>query len=64
MTGNIAQSEYGEKTGAKYGYFFEAWGHDITAQGNAAVAQPTALKAGQMGKNVKIEVNQESVKGA
>lgn len=63
MTGNIAQSEYGEKTGAKYGFFFEAWGHDITATGNAAIAQPTALKAGQMGKNVKIEVNQESVKG-
>lgn len=64
MTGNTAQSEYGDKTGAKYGYFFEAWGHDITAPGNAAIAQPTALEIGQMGKNVKIEVNQESVKGA
>lgn len=64
MTGNIAQSEYGEKTGAKYGYFFESWGHDIIARGNAAIAQPTALKAGSMGKNVIIEVNQETVKGA
>ena len=64
MAGNIAQSEYGDKTGAKYGFFFEAWGHDIMARGNAAVAQPTALKTGQMGKNVSIEVNQEAVKGA
>lgn len=64
MSGNIAQSEYGDKTGAKYGYFFEAWGHDITATGNAAIAQPIALKTGQMGKNVSIEVNQEAVKGA
>lgn len=63
MNGNIAQSEYGEKTGAKYGFFFESWGHDIIARGNAAVAQPTALKAGSMGKNVIIEVNQETVKG-
>lgn len=63
MNGNIAQSEYGEKTGAKYGFFFESWGHDIVARGNAAVAQPTALKAGSMGKNVIIEVNQETVKG-
>ena len=64
MTGNIAQSEYGEKTGARYGYFFESWGHDIIARGNAAIAQPAALKAGSMGKNVIIEVNQETVKGA
>lgn len=63
MTGNIAQSEYGEKTGAKYGYFFESWGHDIIARGNAGIAQPTALKAGSMGKNVIIEVNQETVRG-
>lgn len=64
MTGNIAQSEYGEKTGARYGYFFESWGHDIVARGNAAIAQPTALKAGNMSKNVLIEVNSETVKGS
>lgn len=63
MQGCYSQSEYGETTGAKYGYFVESWAHDIIARGNSCVKVPTPLKAANMGKSVLIEVNSETVKG-
>lgn len=63
VQGCYSQSEYGETTGAKYGYFVESWAHDVIMRGNSCVKVPTPLKAANMGKNVLIEVNSETVKG-
>lgn len=63
-TGCFSQSEYGEATGAKYGFFVESWAHDVVMRGNSCVAVPTKLKAENMGKNVSIEVNSETVRGS
>lgn len=63
MQGCYSQSEYGEATGAKYGFFVESWAHDVIMRGNSCVKVPTPLRAANMGKNVLIEVNSETVKG-
>ena len=63
LQGCYSQSEYGEATGAKYGFFVESWAHDVIMRGNSCVKVPTLLKAANMGKNVIIEVNSEMVKG-
>ena len=64
MQGCCSQSEYGENTGAKYGFFVESWAHDIIARGNSCVDVPTPLKAENMGRSVIIEVNSETVRGS
>lgn len=63
MHGCYSQSEYGENTGAKYGFFVESWAHDVIMRGNSCVKVATPLRAANMGKNVVIEVNTETVKG-
>ena len=64
MQGCYSQSEYGEATGAKYGFYVESWAHDVIMRGNSCVNVPTQLKAANMGKSVLIEVNSETVRGS
>lgn len=64
MQGGYSQSEYGAATGAKCGFFVESGAHDMIMRGNSCVNVPTPLKAENMGRNVIIEVNSETVRGS